>query len=201
MRMKKRRKYGREEKDGSNVWIIVRGKDGEPKLWQRNMELVGSLVDIGSEQYMDVSVTGAGLASTTARVYHGDGGEQRLCFQFSVTQSRTLWVDRDLFYPAGTGAGCERSGGWNAQDGLECNACGECDECECDECDCGCGYCVTTAMGTTHPNEQTGGDCVQGRMDWDSNYYDNNNDDNNDYSGIAYCYDNNGCCDMFDVWE
>ena len=94
----KKRNYGREEKDGSNVWIIVTGKDGVSRLWQRNMELVGSLVDISSEQYMEVNVTGAGITSTMARVRHRSGGEQRLCYQFRVSQEHTLWVDRDLFY-------------------------------------------------------------------------------------------------------
>ena len=96
---KKKRQYGRKEKDSSNVWLIVTAaEDGKSMLWQRNMELLKLFLVIGDVEYVEVEANAMGLATDLARVYHSKGGKQHKCYQVQATPDTALWIDEALFY-------------------------------------------------------------------------------------------------------
>ena len=97
-KVKKKRQYGRKEKDSSNVWLIVTAKsNGKRKLWQRNMELLGVFLEFRRVEYLEVETTAVGLAADMARVYHNNGGEQHRCYQIQIIPNTALWIDEALF--------------------------------------------------------------------------------------------------------
>ena len=98
-RARARLRQSRENKDWSNVWLVVRAKaDGKVKLWQRNVELIGSILKKGAENYIPVKVVGAGYSYTLPRIFHKDGGPKRRCYLVEFSAQSRLWVDEDLIY-------------------------------------------------------------------------------------------------------
>ena len=90
-------RQSRENKDWSNVWLVVRAKaDGKVKLWQRNVELIGSVLANGVENYVPAKIVGAGYSYTLPRIFHKDGGPKRRCYLVEFSAQSRLWVDEDL---------------------------------------------------------------------------------------------------------
>ena len=109
-KIRPKKRQSRENKDWSNVWLIVEGKDdGKVKLWQRNIELIGSILRDGTPRLMPVEVIGVGYSYLLPRIFHKAGGPMRMCYQVLIAPGSTLWVDKDLIYVklANFGAGEE----------------------------------------------------------------------------------------------
>ena len=105
---KKKRQYGRKEKDSSNVWFVVTtAKHGRSRLWQRNMELLRLFLEFGDVEYVEVETAAVGMARDLARVYHSKGGDQHTCYQVQMTPGTALWIDETLFYTKVVG--CEET--------------------------------------------------------------------------------------------
>ena len=88
--------YGRCEKDKKSVWIAVTGKKGDTVLWQREMDLVGETVDVVRTGYLCVEVKGVGFVTEMARVYHNTGGKKHRCYRVQIAPSTMLWIDEEL---------------------------------------------------------------------------------------------------------
>ena len=98
-RPRARLRQSRENKDWSNVWLVVRAKaDGKVKLWQRNVELIGSVLANGVENYVPAKIVGAGYSYTLPRIFHKDGGPRCRCYLVEFSAEYKLWVDEDLIY-------------------------------------------------------------------------------------------------------
>lgn len=102
---KGKRRQSRENKDWSNIWIVVSGGlYGNSKLWQRNVELIGSILKNGVSRFMAANIVGSGYSHTLPRIFHKKGGPKRKCYQVAIADGSTLWIDEKLFY---TRAECE----------------------------------------------------------------------------------------------
>lgn len=96
---KTKKRQSREDKDLSNVWIIVVAKsDGSVNMWQRNVDLMGNTLKNGIVKYIPVNVIGSGYSHTMPRVLHKKGGPKRDCYQISIAPGSTLWIEKSLFY-------------------------------------------------------------------------------------------------------
>ena len=94
---KTKKRESREYKDKSNVWVIVEGKGGKRRLWQRNVELIGWILKGGTERLMAAKVVGVGYSFMKPRVASAPGGPRCKCYQVSIAPGTTLWVDEELF--------------------------------------------------------------------------------------------------------